>query len=245
MRRAIALGAVAALLLPQAAAAHQGNPSYRSIVDSLTPAVKGLTLRVLNYDDRFELTNHSGQAVTVQGYDGEPYARVLADGTVELNKRSPAYYLDDDRFADVKVPASADPKAPLVTVAKASGASTSSAAAPAQASASNDSDSGGGASKASPSRRSSRRPRVDRRPGRLRRPPLGHEGGLIDALRSSPAGRALRRGDRDRQAPGPPRLAAPDAADRGPEAGQQGDPARGLRALSRQGDVYGQVAGAG
>jgi hypothetical protein len=112
MRRALALGVAAALLFAQAAAAHQGNPNYRSIVDSVTPAVKGLTLHVLNYDDRFELTNHSGQTVTVQGYDGEPYARVLADGTVELNKRSPAYYLNDDRYADVKVPAIADPKAP-------------------------------------------------------------------------------------------------------------------------------------
>jgi hypothetical protein len=111
MRRAFALGAAAALLFAQAAAAHQGNPNYRSVVDSVTPAVKGLTLRVLNYDDRFELTNHSGQPVTIQGYDGEPYARVLADGTVELNTRSPAYYLNDDRYADVKVPASADPKA--------------------------------------------------------------------------------------------------------------------------------------
>ena len=112
MRRALALGVAAALLLAQAAAAHQGNPNYRSILDSVTPPVKGLTLHVLNYDDRFELTNHSGRTVTVQGYNGEPYARVLDDGTVEFNKRSPAYYLNDDRYADVKVPASADPKAP-------------------------------------------------------------------------------------------------------------------------------------
>jgi hypothetical protein len=112
MRRALALGVAVALLAASAAQAHQGNPNYRSIVDSITPAVKGLTLHVLNYDDRFELTNRSGRTVTVQGYDREPYARVLADGTVEVNKRSPAYYLNDDRFADVKVPASADPKAP-------------------------------------------------------------------------------------------------------------------------------------
>jgi MYXO-CTERM domain-containing protein len=112
MRRALALAAAAALLAAPPAAAHQGNPNYRSVVDSITPAVKGLTLRVLNYDDRFELANHSGRTVTVDGYDGEPYARVLADGTVEVNKRSPAYYLNDDRFADVKVPSSADPKAP-------------------------------------------------------------------------------------------------------------------------------------
>jgi hypothetical protein len=112
MRRALALGVAAALLLAQAAAAHQGNPNYRSVLDSVTPQVKGLTLHVLNYDDRFELTKHSGRTVTVQGYNGEPYARVLADGTVELNRRSPAYYLNDDRYADVKVPAGADPKAP-------------------------------------------------------------------------------------------------------------------------------------
>jgi MYXO-CTERM domain-containing protein len=112
MRRALALGVAATLVLASTAAAHQGNPNYRSIIDAVTPAVRGLKLQVLNYDDRFELTNRTGQTITVQGYNGEPYARVLGNGTVEVNKRSPAYYLNDDRYADVKVPASADPKAP-------------------------------------------------------------------------------------------------------------------------------------
>src|SRR3954452_16324892 len=111
MRRALALGAVVGLLCAPAAVAHQGNPNFRSSVDAVTPAVRGLDLQVLNYDDRFQLTNHSGQAITVLGYNGEPYARVLADGTVELNKRSPAYYLNDDRYADVRVPARANARA--------------------------------------------------------------------------------------------------------------------------------------
>lgn len=109
MRRTLALGAAAALLAAPAAVAHEGNPNYRSIVDAVTPAVRGLDVHVLNYDDRFELINRSDRPVTVLGYSGEPYARVLADGTVELNKRSPAFYLNDDRFAEgLKVPPSAD-----------------------------------------------------------------------------------------------------------------------------------------
>jgi hypothetical protein len=113
LRRALALAVAATLLLAApVAVAHQGNPNFRSIVDAVTPGVPGLDLHVLNYDDRFELTNRSGQTVTVQGYNREPYARVLADGTVEVNKRSPAYFLNDDRYADVEVPASADASAP-------------------------------------------------------------------------------------------------------------------------------------
>ena len=57
MRRALALAVAVALLAASPAAAHQGNPNFRSVVDSITPAVKGVTVHVLNYDDRFELTN--------------------------------------------------------------------------------------------------------------------------------------------------------------------------------------------
>ena len=84
---------------------------YRSDVTAVQPSVPGVSLQVLEFADRLLLTNHSGQTVTVDGYQGEPYARVLANGTVELNTRSPAYYLNQNFYGQVTVPASASPSA--------------------------------------------------------------------------------------------------------------------------------------
>ena len=104
--RFLAGAAAAAVLLlgAPAAMAHQGNPHYRSTVTSVTPGVNGLTVTVLNYDDRLELRNFSGRDVVIDDYKGKPYARLLADRTVEVNTNSEAYYLNDDRYADVQVP---------------------------------------------------------------------------------------------------------------------------------------------
>jgi hypothetical protein len=105
MRTLIAATA-AVLLLAGAplAAAHQGNPNMRSAVTAITPETDGLTVTVLNNDDRLELHNTSGKDVVIEGYSGEPYARVLGDGTVAVNTNSEAYHLNDDRYGDVKVP---------------------------------------------------------------------------------------------------------------------------------------------
>jgi hypothetical protein len=59
---------------------------------------------VLNFDDRLLLHNTSGQDVTILDYKGEPYAHVLADGTVEVNTSSEAYYLNEDRLGETAVP---------------------------------------------------------------------------------------------------------------------------------------------
>jgi len=87
------------------------NYNYRSYVTGVAPSAPGVSLHVLEFADRLILTNHSGQTVTVLGYQGEPYGRVLADGTVQLNTSSPAYYLNQNFYGDVNVPASASPTA--------------------------------------------------------------------------------------------------------------------------------------
>jgi hypothetical protein len=108
MRRTFVVAALAAFAAaaPQAAA-HQGNPNFRSTVTSIAPAAEGVEAEVVNLDDRLVLTA-GGRTIEIEGYDGEPYVRILPDGTVQVNTRSPAYYLNEDRFAEVDVPPDAD-----------------------------------------------------------------------------------------------------------------------------------------
>jgi hypothetical protein len=109
----LAVAAVAATAqLSTQAHAHQGNPDFRSELKGIEPSAPGLEVEVLNYDDSLQLRNESGKDVLVYGYDEEPYLRILGDGTVQVNKRSPAYFLNDDRYARVDVPPEADASAP-------------------------------------------------------------------------------------------------------------------------------------
>lgn len=84
---------------------------YRTYIARVVPSVPGLILHVLEFADRLIMVNHTGRTVTVYGYQKEPYARVLANGTVEANTHSPAYYLNQNFYGDVAVPASASPSA--------------------------------------------------------------------------------------------------------------------------------------
>jgi hypothetical protein len=111
VRGAAAVALVALCAVAPSAAAHEGNPNYRSQVRAISPAVGGVEAQVLNYDDRIELRNEGDQTVVVEGYRAEPYLRFGPDGVVEVNRRSPAAYLNEDRFANVSVPRSADPEA--------------------------------------------------------------------------------------------------------------------------------------
>jgi hypothetical protein len=105
--------AVATLLAAAAfaapALAHEGDPRYDSVLTGEPP--RGIDVQVLNYGDRLSLRNETSETVVVEGYEEEPYARLLPDGTVQVNTRSPAAYLNDDPYADAPVPDSADPEA--------------------------------------------------------------------------------------------------------------------------------------
>lgn len=113
LRRTI-FALVVALGLPAGAAApalaHEGDPNFLSRVDGVTPRLDGVRVVVLNRDDRIEITNRSSKTIVIEGYNDEPYARLRADGAVEVNQRSPARYLNEERDGEVDVPAGIDGK---------------------------------------------------------------------------------------------------------------------------------------
>ncbi len=111
VKRTVLLAACALLVAVPQALAHGGNPDYRSVIRSVMPSTPNVTFQVLNYDSYMQLLDQHGHEVMIYGYSGEPYARVLKDGTVQVNERSPATYLNDNRFAEVQVPAKANPRA--------------------------------------------------------------------------------------------------------------------------------------
>jgi LPXTG-motif cell wall-anchored protein len=109
---AAAIAILLCLLAAIPAAGHEGNPDFRSEINAVHPDVPGVGFEVLNYDADMELVDQAGHEVVIYGYEGEPFARILRDGTVQKNTRSPSTYLNVDRYAEAKVPASADAKAP-------------------------------------------------------------------------------------------------------------------------------------
>jgi hypothetical protein len=92
---------------------------YQSILEKVVPVVAGVRWKVIDLNDEVQLTNHSGRTVTVYAYPGcpsltspcgGPYARILGDGTVQVNENSPAYYLNQSFFVNgANVPKSVSP----------------------------------------------------------------------------------------------------------------------------------------
>lgn len=110
LRVAVALGvaALAGLAGASPAAADPPRPTdYRSTITSVEPPPDGIEVAVVGGDSFLEVRVDEGHEVEVPGYEGEPYLRFRADGTVERNENSPARYLNDSRRGEVPVPASA------------------------------------------------------------------------------------------------------------------------------------------
>lgn len=111
--RAVTLAAVGLAVTAGPAAADAPSPGdYTSEVVSITPDTGAIDVEVVGGDSFLELSVDPGTEVVVLGYEGEPYLRVLADGTVEENRNSPATHLNEDRYAEIDVPtevADADP----------------------------------------------------------------------------------------------------------------------------------------
>ncbi len=104
-------GIAAVLALAGPAVAHVGGDvagsDFDGRVTSVSPEVPGVTVRVLQFGDEFEVVNTTGTDVEVPGYSDEPYLRIGPDG-VWRNSRSPATYLNLDRFGRVDIPDSVD-----------------------------------------------------------------------------------------------------------------------------------------
>jgi hypothetical protein len=115
---ALATGLVMASARP-AAADPAGPTDYRTEIVSIEPPVDGLEIEIIGGDSFIQLTAPRGFEIVVVGYAGEPYLRFEPDGTVRRNERSPARWLNDDRFGESAVPpeATADAEPEWTTVA--------------------------------------------------------------------------------------------------------------------------------
>ena len=112
MKRTLVVAVLAAAILAPAADAHNATAKlgYRSTIEKVEPRMPGLIFKILSGDDQVWLDNRSGKTVVIKGYSGEPYLRFAPTG-IFVNIRSPTSYLNQDRYARVEVPKSANAKA--------------------------------------------------------------------------------------------------------------------------------------
>ena len=89
----VLLGLLTTLAVASPASAHVGGGAagsdYDARIVSVTPEVPGVTVRILQFGDEFELVNETSTDVVVPGYSDEPYLRIGPDG-VWRNANSPA-----------------------------------------------------------------------------------------------------------------------------------------------------------
>lgn len=129
MRRELlgaALLAAVVLAPAQPVFAHGGNggrsSDYRIEVTGFDGDSAGISVHPVELGNRMELVRTTAKEVQILGYEGEPYLRLDSTGVFE-NTNSPAHYLNLDRFARTKIPATATAKAQPNWVKLSSGTS--------------------------------------------------------------------------------------------------------------------------
>ncbi len=107
----IGLGALVAVASP--AAADPARPTnVGSHVTDITPPTTALAVDLLGAGAFVQLRVQPGTAVVVMGYEGEPYLRFDADGSVSENRNSKATYLNQTLTGTFDIPATAGRAAP-------------------------------------------------------------------------------------------------------------------------------------
>jgi hypothetical protein len=111
---------VVLFLLPASAASADpaGPTNYASTINT-APEVDGVTFRIFGGDAFLVIEVEPGaqHEVLVYGYEHsdtvvDPYLRIQPDGTVEVNRRSPARWANLDRYQAVEIPDTVDASAP-------------------------------------------------------------------------------------------------------------------------------------
>jgi hypothetical protein len=113
-RRVRLISVLAGLLVIVGAVPAFADPAtptnYRSEVDAVTPS-GSFAAEIIGGDAFVRVVVGPGTDLVVLGYEGEPYIWFAPDGVVSVNRRSPAAYLNDDRYAQVTLPEEAAPSA--------------------------------------------------------------------------------------------------------------------------------------
>jgi len=82
--------------------------SYRSVVTQIDPLPEGVTIEIVGGDAFLSIAATGGHSVLVPGYFNEPYLRIDPDGSVLLNTKSPARYINQDRYGLTDIPDGVD-----------------------------------------------------------------------------------------------------------------------------------------
>ncbi|GGI02927.1 hypothetical protein [Egicoccus halophilus] len=117
-RLVVLVGLLLVTFAGPAAADPAGPTNYDSVVTAVEPDDAPFEVEVLGGDAFLVLHAEPDVRVEVPGYEDEPYVRFEADGTVLVNERSPARWLNDARYGELEVdlPTIADAQAEPVFV---------------------------------------------------------------------------------------------------------------------------------